>query len=62
MAWIAVDKNGDEYMYENSPERNEFNRWYDVINQSFWLEVPKGTSLKLTGKQLTWDDEPFELI
>jgi hypothetical protein len=37
-------------------------------NEGYWrneimaiISVPKGTSLKLTDKQMTWDDEPFKL-
>lgn len=63
MAWICVDKDGTEGIYEFQPER------YDV----FWasndskgyascgVPLPKGTILKLIGRELTWEDESVEL-
>ena len=59
MAWIAVDKNGYEYIYDTRPTRKNRYRTYHVTNN--YVLVPNGTSLKLTGKQMTWDDEPVEL-
>lgn len=60
MAWIAVDKDGSEFIYEYEPYRfyGIFLANDDCDDNIF---VPKGTSLKLCGKQMTWEDEPFEL-
>ena len=59
MAWVAVDKNGDEVIFDFEPHR-----W----NDSFWAEdfgdyiyLPKGTIKKLIGRDLIWSDEPVEL-
>ena len=59
MAWVAVDTNGDEVIFEFEPHR-----W----NDSFWVKdfgdhiyLPKGTIKKLIGKNLDWNDEPVEL-
>lgn len=54
--WIAVDANGDEYFYSAKPEKRLNNHYSH--NSTL---VTKGTSLTLTGKQMTFDDEPFEL-
>lgn len=59
MAWVAVDKNGDEVIFEFEPYR-----WKDV----FWTKdfgddiyLPKGSIKKLIGRDLDWSDEPVEL-
>lgn len=65
MSWIAVDKNGAETLYSHKP----FRKWHDEWGfrreteegGAFYMDIPKGTSLMLTGKQMTWDDEPVEL-
>ncbi|MEG1008260.1 MAG: fructan hydrolase [Clostridia bacterium] len=40
----------------------------DLLDHRFWrqvsgnyIELPKGTIKKLTGKELTWEDEPLEI-
>ena len=57
MAYVAVDKDGDEYVYEQTPRRREFT-W---ISDGEWCGLPKGSIEKLIGKKLTWEDEPIEL-
>lgn len=58
MAWVAVDKNGDEYVWGDKPRRmgNEFWIHYQLIEQ-----LPKGSIEKLINRKLTWEDEPVEL-
>jgi len=60
MAWLAVDKDGDEYIYESEPERYD-----DMFVCSGYddklFELPNGSIEKLIGKKLTWDDEPVEI-
>lgn len=65
MAWVAVNRYGDEYIFEAFPERLQSvwaptfceyeNRVYDYV------ELPKGSIKKLIGRELSWDDEPVEL-
>ena len=45
--WVAT------YRYTNEDGENEI----DVIH----FQIPKGSIKKLIGKELTWEDEPFEL-
>ena len=62
MAWIAVDPNDDEYIFRDEPVRFEY--YFDSQKENViqdYIVVPRGTSLKLTGKQMTWNDEPIEL-
>ena len=65
MAWVAVNRNGDECIYEAMPER-----FYCVWAQTFceyenrvydYVELPKGSIKKLIGRELNWDDDPVEL-
>lgn len=56
MAWVAVDQNGEEWVHSIEPARgNEC--WFSPD----YIELPSGTIKKLTGRDLTWDDEPVEL-
>lgn len=59
MAYVAVDKDGSEWVREKYPVRD--------IDDEFWLsdgdsvELPKGSIKKLIGRTLTWEDEPVNL-
>lgn len=65
MAWVAVNRYGDEYIFEAFPERLNCvwaptfceyeNRVYDYV------ELPKESIKKLIGRELSWNDEPVEL-
>jgi len=55
MAWIAVDKNGDEYIYEKKPLRSAMGYWKPIPHDyedrdSDYLELPKGSIKKLIGR------------
>lgn len=75
MAWLAVNKNGDEYIFSSKPIRNlEYDIFEDPVYES-WdgqgghlelhhysdIQLPKGTIKKLIGRELTWEDEPVKL-
>lgn len=57
MAWLAVDKDEKEFIHEFEQIRG-FDFWF---NFDCNIELPKGSIKKLIGKELTWDDEPFEI-
>jgi len=59
MAFIAVDKNTTEWIYHYRPARlAEF----DIFESpEDGVKVPKGTAEKLTGKPMSWEDDPREL-
>lgn len=59
MAWVAVNKNGDEVIFEFEPERKQDLFWVEYIGD--FLYLPKGSIKKLIGRDLTWEDEPVEL-
>ena len=64
MAWVAVEPNGDEYIFSEKPERKYFfhmsSTWslYDIGDS---IELPKYSIEKLIGRPLTWEDEPVEI-
>ncbi|MEG1008262.1 MAG: fructan hydrolase [Clostridia bacterium] len=62
--WLAVNKDGQEVIMDNKPERFN-NKWKSLvfIGPGYYdtsMILPKGTIKKLTGKELTWDDEPLK--
>ena len=67
MAWVAVDKNGEENIFSHKPTRNEeLDFWYDEVKDGgivYDTEIclPKGSIKKLIGKDLTWQDKPHRV-
>ena len=67
MAWLAVNKDGGEIISEGLPERHnrygiwQFNIYVDneIIDTKIYL--PKDSIKKLIGRELTWDDEAFDI-
>jgi hypothetical protein len=55
--WFAVDEEGSEWAYHKKPERRR-TEWYSSIYAM--LEFPKGSIQAITGRVLTWADEPIE--
>jgi len=60
MAWVAVDKNGLEYIYVIKPYRGGIT-WCVAERESCLVMLPEGSIEKLIGRKLTWNDEPVEL-
>ena len=59
--WLAVDKKGNEMMFDLQPIRLE-NYWAKCDYE--WAEefcLPKGFIKKLLGKELIWEDGAFEV-
>lgn len=60
--WI---ESSSDYRYLNK-DNTDF--WACIYNnpdegyENIAIELPKGSILKLTGKELTWNDEPIELV
>lgn len=61
MAFLAVDKNGEEYIYAHQPSRYDDEDWCDAYVEDSCILLPQGTIEKLTGIKLTWEYEPIEL-
>lgn len=65
MAWVSVNWNGDEYIYEKMPERF-YHRWKPTFceyeNRVYdYVELPKGSINKLIERELSWSDDQIEL-
>lgn len=72
MAWLAVEQNGVEVIFEEKPERDE-DVWQYLVEMSVWnddpeqdyheygIALPKGSIKKLIGRELSWKDEPVEI-
>ena len=62
MAWVAVTKQGREFISMCKPTRvvNEDN-YYGWTDTLFELSLPYGSIKKLIGKELSFSDEPVEI-
>ena len=65
MAWLTVDKDGSEWVWNCRTLRNKYRgRWeslYSEEGEYQSVELPKGSIEKLIGRILTWADEPYEM-
>lgn len=66
ITYFAVDSDGTEVCFNEKPVRkhDHLDIWYvpeDIYNDTNNVCLPKGTIKKLTGKQLTWEDEPIAI-
>lgn len=60
MAWLAVDSDGKEIIFQFCPKKTE-TCYIPLYPYSMWIVFPKGSIEKLIGRKLTWKDEPVEL-
>lgn len=58
--FLAVDKDGDEYIYSSRPSRRSI-VWVHAVGGSCVI-VPKGTIQRLLNYPLTWDDDCQEIV
>ena len=71
IVFLAVNKNGDEVILDNLPVRQEEawtdersahdEEYFSVEDHNSAIVLPKGTIRRLTGKYLTWEDDPISL-
>ena len=64
--WLAVDKDNSVWLYDKKPARmqildNISNTW-TVMPEDACIQTSKEVMLKLLGKELTWNDEPVEIL
>ncbi|WP_296864495.1 hypothetical protein [uncultured Methanobrevibacter sp.] len=68
MAYLCVDKNGDEKIFDSCPTRDGFGDedtfwmifdYYDTPD--YGINLPKGSIQRLIGRELTWKDEPVNI-
>ena len=65
MAYLAVDKDGTEWVWSYCPLRNKYRGVWDApYNDDDYvyrsIDLPKGSIEKLIGRILTWADEPYK--
>lgn len=58
MAWVAVDADGREFIYEVKPERDKTFWNTNVLDV---IGLPFGTIERILGYELTWKDEAVEI-
>lgn len=66
MAWLCVNKDGQETICDGCFPKRNHNFWesytsIESANIDFQIELPKGSIEKLIGKILTWESEPVEI-
>ena len=63
MAWVAVDKDGTEVIYNPEPYRDTVDFMW-CIESDFYsgaIQLPKGTIKQLFGVELKWEDKPIKI-
>ena len=58
--FVAVDEDGEEYIYNKRPLRGDMFWVNDGIGSH--VKVPEGTIQRLLNYPLTWDDDCQEII
>ena len=65
MAWLAVDFDGMEYIFASKPIKNKVYNCWQLDDSRLLLgvvDLPHGSIKELIGRELTFTDEPFELV
>lgn len=60
MAYLCVDKNGSEWVFDGPPLRTE-KSWTISYDATSCVELPKGSIEKLIGRKLTWKSNPVKI-
>ena len=62
MAWVAVTKQGREFISMCKPIRvTDEDNYYGCKDTFTEISLFSGSIKKLIGRELTWNDEPVEL-
>lgn len=66
MAYLAVNKNGTEKIFDQRPRRgDDMGRgiWFaDLIYKTdFGITLPRNSIIALTGRKITFEDEPIKI-
>lgn len=64
MAWLCVNGNGKEIIFEVKPKRSSSGRYWELrgcyTNYSY-INLKKGTIEKIVGRKITWNDDPIRI-
>ena len=58
--WLATDRDGDAYIFDEVPERSG-DRTHWIIRNGKKIEVGYNGALRVFSKRLTWNDEPIKI-
>ena len=59
MAWLVVDKDGTEMIFESKPSRGE--KYWIGRGKCNFIKLSSGTAIKINGgRKLSWTDEPVK--
>ena len=62
MAYLAVDKDGDEVMFKNKPYFDDrYGEWRDGKTNQHGIVLPKCSIIAITGQKITFEDEPIKV-
>lgn len=69
MAYLAIDKKGRETIHEGRPDFHGCEWWYsfddgvegEYFTNSCTIDLPKGTIVKILGRELTFEESPIEI-
>lgn len=59
MAWVAVNKDGSELVFDKKPYRYEPFWIWCLYSNTDAPKLPKGSIKKITGRDISWSDEPL---
>lgn len=62
VAWLAVNKDGRELIFDKKPHRYELLGIWCLYKNTDAPELPKGSIKRLTGHEMKWSDEPLKII
>lgn len=60
MSWVAVDESGAEVIFRKKLARRHHSPGARSDGE-WWVLLPFGTIERLTGRRMTWKDEPVNL-
>lgn len=64
--WLAVDKDNSVWLYDKKPARMQTldtnPETWAIMSEDACIQTSKEVMLKLLGKELTWSDEPIEIL
>lgn len=64
MAWLVVDGDGNEFIFEVKPKRSKEGEIWQLPSRyslRSLIYLKKGTIEKIIGKKITWEDEPIKI-
>lgn len=64
MAWLVVNGDGTEFIFEVKPKRSKEGKIWQLPSRHSLrslIYLKKGIIEKIIGKQITWEDDPVKI-